>query len=645
MELSAAPAAASAPGLTTRLPRGQVAPKRERRGAVRRRAWPARRVRACRDPLIRTAPCHLRDVAERARFAILFRVFSLKTFRVVALTEATSFLLLLVASVLKRTADAEIGVTILGPIHGALFVAYVLIALNLQGRAAAGRPKKPVSSCSAPWSRSAATWSTAGWRAGSFTSGVSPWPPSNLGPCPRSGESRTAVGSGSPSPSASCCSLALLTAGCGSTRAATRARRRGARRRVERAARADRRARRAGARPRRAVRGQPRRRAGRVPGVRAADAAALAGPLARLPARPHRGRAPGLRARAGRPIREIAPDGSVRAAGHRDRYVVVALRGVRGGGARPGRHRRPRPARAGARRSSARSAPGRSRPPARSRWPATASAGRSSSRRSDRRRRARLRRRHVQPPRRCSTRSATRWRRTSGCASPAARPSSARPATCRATPSTRGSSSAGRRSTWPSPPRRSGLRFGPLAFGVGLLLTTLALILQSARRARRRLAIRDARLAEAFEASPIGQALAFRDGHFARVNPRLRDHRAQREELCSARRSISSIPPTASARRSSSPARSPSPAPRSAARCGCSPPRARALGADALHPPRRRGAGQPAADPGHRRLRAARAGGRAAPPGRARRAHRAAQPPRLPAPARRADRSRARPAR
>ena len=59
-------------------------------------------------------------------------MFSLKTFRVVALTEATSFLLLLIASVLKRTADAEIGVTILGPIHGVLFVGYVLIALNLK---------------------------------------------------------------------------------------------------------------------------------------------------------------------------------------------------------------------------------------------------------------------------------------------------------------------------------------------------------------------------------------------------------------------------------------------------------------------------------------------------------------------------------
>jgi integral membrane protein len=59
-------------------------------------------------------------------------VFSLKTFRAVALTEATSFLLLLVASVLKRTADADVLVSILGPIHGALFVAYVLIALNLK---------------------------------------------------------------------------------------------------------------------------------------------------------------------------------------------------------------------------------------------------------------------------------------------------------------------------------------------------------------------------------------------------------------------------------------------------------------------------------------------------------------------------------
>ena len=59
-------------------------------------------------------------------------MISLKTFRIVALTEATTFLLLLVASVLKRTADADYLVTILGPIHGALFLAYVFMALYLR---------------------------------------------------------------------------------------------------------------------------------------------------------------------------------------------------------------------------------------------------------------------------------------------------------------------------------------------------------------------------------------------------------------------------------------------------------------------------------------------------------------------------------
>ena len=59
-------------------------------------------------------------------------MFTLKTFRVVALTEATSFLLLLIATAIKYAADAPIGVSILGPIHGVLFVGYVLIALNLK---------------------------------------------------------------------------------------------------------------------------------------------------------------------------------------------------------------------------------------------------------------------------------------------------------------------------------------------------------------------------------------------------------------------------------------------------------------------------------------------------------------------------------
>ncbi len=52
--------------------------------------------------------------------------------RYVALAEATSFLLLLAASVVKRTDGSEFGVHILGPIHGALFIAYVIVALNLR---------------------------------------------------------------------------------------------------------------------------------------------------------------------------------------------------------------------------------------------------------------------------------------------------------------------------------------------------------------------------------------------------------------------------------------------------------------------------------------------------------------------------------
>lgn len=57
---------------------------------------------------------------------------TLRNFRYVALAEATSFLALLVASIVKRTDGSEIGVHILGPIHGLLFVAYVVIALRLR---------------------------------------------------------------------------------------------------------------------------------------------------------------------------------------------------------------------------------------------------------------------------------------------------------------------------------------------------------------------------------------------------------------------------------------------------------------------------------------------------------------------------------
>jgi integral membrane protein len=62
-------------------------------------------------------------------------LFSINTFRYVALAEATSFLILLVCSVLKRTADFEEGVPVMGAIHGALFVAYVVIALSVRPNA------------------------------------------------------------------------------------------------------------------------------------------------------------------------------------------------------------------------------------------------------------------------------------------------------------------------------------------------------------------------------------------------------------------------------------------------------------------------------------------------------------------------------
>ena len=57
---------------------------------------------------------------------------TLRNFRYVALAEATTFLALLIASAIKNTGGSEIGVQILGPIHGLLFIAYVVFALNLR---------------------------------------------------------------------------------------------------------------------------------------------------------------------------------------------------------------------------------------------------------------------------------------------------------------------------------------------------------------------------------------------------------------------------------------------------------------------------------------------------------------------------------
>jgi integral membrane protein len=51
-------------------------------------------------------------------------------FRIVALIEAISFLGLLAATIFHRVLDgSDAGVNVLGPIHGMLFLVYVLLAL------------------------------------------------------------------------------------------------------------------------------------------------------------------------------------------------------------------------------------------------------------------------------------------------------------------------------------------------------------------------------------------------------------------------------------------------------------------------------------------------------------------------------------
>ena len=53
----------------------------------------------------------------------------LRALRVVALVEGVSFVLLLISSVLKRTTSFD-AVPILGPVHGTLFLALVLLTLS-----------------------------------------------------------------------------------------------------------------------------------------------------------------------------------------------------------------------------------------------------------------------------------------------------------------------------------------------------------------------------------------------------------------------------------------------------------------------------------------------------------------------------------
>ncbi len=59
---------------------------------------------------------------------------AVRAFRAVAVAEAISWLALIVATVVKYTADQPIGVKILGPIHGALFLGYVILAIVVRAR-------------------------------------------------------------------------------------------------------------------------------------------------------------------------------------------------------------------------------------------------------------------------------------------------------------------------------------------------------------------------------------------------------------------------------------------------------------------------------------------------------------------------------
>ena len=59
---------------------------------------------------------------------------SIRWFKVIALAEAASYLVLLAASVAKRALDAPELVTVVGPIHGVIFLAYVALALYVRER-------------------------------------------------------------------------------------------------------------------------------------------------------------------------------------------------------------------------------------------------------------------------------------------------------------------------------------------------------------------------------------------------------------------------------------------------------------------------------------------------------------------------------
>ncbi|MDT4922398.1 MAG: hypothetical protein QOG01_111 [Pseudonocardiales bacterium] len=62
------------------------------------------------------------------------RAPTVRALRIVAVAEAVSWLLLIVATIVKYSADAPLGVHIMGPVHGVLFLAYVGLALDVRSR-------------------------------------------------------------------------------------------------------------------------------------------------------------------------------------------------------------------------------------------------------------------------------------------------------------------------------------------------------------------------------------------------------------------------------------------------------------------------------------------------------------------------------
>lgn len=56
---------------------------------------------------------------------------AVRVFRVVAVVEAISWLVLIVATIVKYSTDPhkQLGVQIMGPVHGVLFLAYIVLVL------------------------------------------------------------------------------------------------------------------------------------------------------------------------------------------------------------------------------------------------------------------------------------------------------------------------------------------------------------------------------------------------------------------------------------------------------------------------------------------------------------------------------------